>query len=73
MTMSNNKVIHLDPWKCIFWAIGGLKVVLVMLIFAQISNLKGRQALISTTAGGGLGVKFQDMTLGFHLEPFATI
>jgi hypothetical protein len=27
-----------------------------MLIFDRISELEGRQALISTTAGGGLGV-----------------
>jgi hypothetical protein len=56
MTMTNKKVIHLDPWKCIFWAVGGLKVDLVILIFDQISDFEGRQALISTTAGGGLGV-----------------
>jgi hypothetical protein len=42
-----------------------------MLIFDQISDLKGRRTLISTTTGGGLGVYYEDMTLGFHLEPFA--
>jgi hypothetical protein len=43
-----------------------------MLFFDRFFGLKGPTGPISTTAGGGLGVQFQDMTLGFHLEPFAT-
>ena len=40
------------------------------IIFTSFLDFEGRQAPLYTTAGGGLGIEIEALSVGYHLEPF---